>query len=188
MRLPPSEILDHSSRDRTLFSVASPWSSAGSWAAAAPRPAASATVGAPRESAGGGPREQTSPPPWDAVLTEVLSQVEPQRGRGRVADCVPALREVDPRKLGLALVACDGAAATVGDADEPLSVQSVAKVFALTLALREVGDGLWERVGREPAGTRFNSIVQLVGVQDRLQRARIRGGGARAGAEGPRVR
>ncbi len=34
-------------------------------------------------------------------------------------------------------------------------------MFTLTLALGMVGDRLWKRVGREPSGNPFNSIVQL---------------------------
>ncbi len=45
--------------------------------------------------------------------------------------------------------------------DVPFSIQSVSKVFTLTLALGKVGEGLWKRVGREPSGSAFNSIVQL---------------------------
>ncbi len=48
-----------------------------------------------------------------------------------------------------------------GDADEAFSIQSVSKVFTLTLALGKIGDALWSRVGREPSGNPFNSIVQL---------------------------
>ena len=48
-----------------------------------------------------------------------------------------------------------------GDCDEPFSIQSISKVFTLALALDKVGVGLWERVGREPSGSAFNSIVQL---------------------------
>ena len=33
--------------------------------------------------------------------------------------------------------------------------------WSLTLALGHVGDQLWQRVGREPSGSAFNSIVQL---------------------------
>ena len=50
---------------------------------------------------------------------------------------------------------------STGDANEPFSIQSLSKVFTLALALGKVGDGLWKRVGREPSGTAFNSIVQL---------------------------
>ena len=55
----------------------------------------------------------------------------------------------------------DGSAFTAGDAEEPFSIQSISKVFSLTLALGHVGDALWRRVGREPSGNPFNSIVQL---------------------------
>ena len=55
----------------------------------------------------------------------------------------------------------DGRVIVAGDADEPFSIQSVSKVFTLTLALGKVGDALWKRVGREPSGNPFNSIVQL---------------------------
>ena len=55
----------------------------------------------------------------------------------------------------------EGELACGGDADTPFSIQSISKVFTLTLALGKVGDRLWQRVGREPSGTPFNSIVQL---------------------------
>ena len=45
--------------------------------------------------------------------------------------------------------------------DTPFSIQSISKVFTLTLALGKAGDRLWQRVGREPSGSPFNSIVQL---------------------------
>jgi glutaminase len=58
-------------------------------------------------------------------------------------------------------VTVDGEAAAVGDAHDRFSIQSISKVFTLTLALDKVGDDLWRRVGREPSGSPFNSIVQL---------------------------
>ncbi len=54
-----------------------------------------------------------------------------------------------------------GRVAAGGDADTPFSIQSISKVFTLTLALGMVGDRLWRKVGREPSGSPFNSIVQL---------------------------
>ena len=54
-----------------------------------------------------------------------------------------------------------GNVAAAGDCDTPFSIQSVSKVFTLTLALGKIGDHLWHRVGREPSGSPFNSIVQL---------------------------
>jgi glutaminase len=59
------------------------------------------------------------------------------------------------------VASADGRLLTGGDADTGFSIQSISKVFALTLALGKVGDQLWDRVGREPSGNAFNSIVQL---------------------------
>jgi glutaminase len=81
--------------------------------------------------------------------------------RGAPADYIPPLAAVDPGKFGIAVIEGDGTCHLAGDAEEAFSIQSIAKVFALTLALGHVGDQLWKRVGREPSGSAFNSIVQL---------------------------
>ena len=81
--------------------------------------------------------------------------------RGEVASYIPELGEVDPNMFGIAVIDADGNTWTGGDADVPFSIQSISKVFTLTLALGKVGDRLWRRVGREPSGSPFNSIVQL---------------------------
>jgi glutaminase len=87
--------------------------------------------------------------------------MEAHLGQGKIADYIPALARVDPRHFGIAIVTCDGRAAWGGDAEVPFSIQSISKVFTLTLALNRLGSDLWRRVGREPSGSRFNSIVQL---------------------------
>ena len=97
-----------------------------------------------------------------AELVAVVHQdIQLQLGSGRVADYIPALARVDPRQFGLAITTSAGETASVGDSEVPFSIQSVSKVFTLTLALGRVGDALWRRVGREPSGSPFNSIVQL---------------------------
>ncbi|MGQ3228858.1 MAG: glutaminase, partial [Blastomonas fulva] len=50
---------------------------------------------------------------------------------------------------------------TLGDSHESFSIQSISKVFTLSMALRHYGEEVWNRVGREPTGSAFNSIVQL---------------------------
>jgi glutaminase len=96
-----------------------------------------------------------------AVLDEVMAEVRPRLGEGAVASYIPELAKVDPQKFGIALTTLEGVTVSAGDCDEPFSIQSVSKVFTLTLALGRAGDGLWRRVGREPSGSPFNSIVQL---------------------------
>ncbi len=95
------------------------------------------------------------------ILDAVLAAVEPHRGEGRVADYIPALAGVDPNRFGIAVAGADGIVHGAGDCDTAFSTQSISKVFTLALALEQVGADLWDKVGREPSGTTFNSIVQL---------------------------
>ena len=103
----------------------------------------------------------TPPSPLAELLSAVRQDIQAQFGTGRVADYIPALARVDPLQFGLALHTCTGERASIGDCAQAFSIQSVSKVFTLTLALGRVGDALWRRVGREPSGSPFNSIVQL---------------------------
>jgi len=96
-----------------------------------------------------------------SLVVDLVAQCAAAEDRGRVADYIPGLACVDPLRFGIAIVTPDGSIHASGDADVPFSIQSISKVFALTLALGKRGDQLWERVGREPSGSAFNSIVQL---------------------------
>lgn len=95
------------------------------------------------------------------IVGIVHRDMQAHLGRGKVADYIPALARIDPRQFGVAIAGCDGSLACAGDAETPFSVQSISKVFTLTLALEKLGGDLWKRVGREPSGSAFNSIVQL---------------------------
>ena len=100
-------------------------------------------------------------PDLQALLDDIAADMGAAEDRGRVADYIPELAKVDPARFGIAIATVDGRVAAAGDAGLPFSIQSISKVFALTMALGKVGDALWRRVGREPSGTAFNSIVQL---------------------------
>ena len=95
------------------------------------------------------------------LVRDITDEMRGAEERGEVATYIPPLARIDPRQFGLCVVTADGEIHASGDSEEPFSIQSVSKVFALTLALGKIGDGLWRRVGREPSGTPFNSIVQL---------------------------
>ncbi|HWX89870.1 MAG TPA: glutaminase [Rhizomicrobium sp.] len=97
----------------------------------------------------------------DDIVATVHRDMAAHLGRGKVADYIPALARVDPKNFALAVTTCDGRTAQAGGAHLPFSIQSISKVFTLTLALNKLGANLWDRVGREPSGSRFNSIVQL---------------------------
>ena len=96
-----------------------------------------------------------------SIVAEIAAEMRETADRGTPATYIPPLACVDPRHFGIAVVEADGATHVAGDADLPFSIQSISKVFALTLALGAAGDQLWRRVGREPSGSAFNSIVQL---------------------------
>jgi len=98
----------------------------------------------------------------NSVLDAILAQVRPLLGQGKVADYIPALAEVPASKLGIAICTVDGACFTAGDARERFSIQSISKVLSLVLAMgRYEADEIWQRVGKDPSGLPFNSLVQL---------------------------
>lgn len=98
---------------------------------------------------------------YDAILEEIYHEVKPLVGEGHIADYIPELARISPQKFGMAVQTIDGEIFQVGDAAEKFSIQSISKVFTLTMAMQLEGDGLWQRIGREPSGTAFNSLVQL---------------------------
>lgn len=95
------------------------------------------------------------------ILQQIAAAAAAQHDRSKPADYIPALARIDPSRFGIAIVEANGTVHAAGDADQPFSIQSVSKVFTLTMALQKHGDELWTRVGREPSGSAFNSIVQL---------------------------
>src|SRR5262245_28423245 len=96
-----------------------------------------------------------------SVVSEIAQEMATRPDRGEVATYIPELARVDPQHFGIAVIDAEGNVAAAGDSDTPFSIQSISKVFTLTLALGKGGDRLWQRVGREPSGSPFNSIVQL---------------------------
>jgi glutaminase len=100
-------------------------------------------------------------PDLECVVREIADEMKDRTDRGEVASYIPELARIDGKSFGLVVIEADGRAAAAGDCDIPFSIQSISKVFTLTLALGMIGDRLWRRVGREPSGNPFNSIVQL---------------------------
>jgi len=98
---------------------------------------------------------------YPGILAEIYDAVQPLLAQGKVADYIPELAHISPHKFGMAVYTHGGELFCIGDADEKFSVQSVSKTFTLTMAMRLEGDAIWLRVGREPSGTAFNSLVQL---------------------------
>lgn len=98
---------------------------------------------------------------YQDILNEIHEEIQPYLKIGKVASYIPELAKVPYEKFGMSLHTVDGNTYFVGDAGENFSIQSISKLFTLTLAKQLVGEQLWARVGREPSGNPFNSLVQL---------------------------
>lgn len=98
----------------------------------------------------------------NAILETILQRVRPLIGQGKVADYIPALASVEGSKLGIAICTVDGQHYQAGDAHERFSIQSISKVLSLVVAMRHYPEEeIWQRVGKDPSGSPFNSLVQL---------------------------
>ena len=103
---------------------------------------------------------------FQPILDDIVATLRPKLGeQGQVADYIPALARVPAAQFGIALRTCEGEEAHAGDSATPFSIQSISKLFALTMGMRAMGERLWERIGREPSGNPFNSLVQLESEQ-----------------------
>ncbi|WP_028117589.1 glutaminase B [Ferrimonas senticii] len=97
-----------------------------------------------------------------AMLEAIVADARPLLGQGKVADYIPELSKVDANKLGIAVCNADGSVVGAGDYQQPFSIQSISKVFSLVQALTLYSEEeIWARVGKEPSGNAFNSLVQL---------------------------
>jgi len=96
-----------------------------------------------------------------SIVADIAAEMADAPDRGTVAGYIAPLAIIDPGRFGIAVLTAEGDCHYAGDAAVPFSIQSVSKVFGLTMALGKHGEALWRRIGREPSGSAFNSIVQL---------------------------
>ena len=81
---------------------------------------------------------------------------------GRLASYIPELTKADKDWFGISVVTTDGSVFEVGDVGQAFTIQSISKVFAYGLALEDRGrEELLDRVGVEPTGDPFNSLIRL---------------------------
>ena len=98
---------------------------------------------------------------YNTILQRIQEKVSALYGQGKVADYIPALAKVPSRKFGMAVKLISGEEYIIGDAAEAFSIQSISKLITLSLYIRKYGLEIGNRVGVEPSGTSFNSLVQL---------------------------
>jgi glutaminase len=95
------------------------------------------------------------------IVDDITAQITSKIEKGTVASYIPQLACVNPNQFSISVALADGSFFNGGCAQTLFSIQSISKVFTLTLALGKLGERVWSRVGREPSGDPFNSIVQL---------------------------
>lgn len=100
-------------------------------------------------------------PNYQKILNDIYDEIKRSTNTGLVASYIPELANADPDKFGMHLLTIKGEEYTLGDSKEKFSIQSISKVLSLAYSISLMGEKVWERVGVEPSGTSFNSIVQL---------------------------
>jgi glutaminase len=98
---------------------------------------------------------------YQSILEEIKSEIEPLLNEGKVADYIPALAKVNPNQFAMSLTLFNGTTYSIGCSDTKFSIQSISKVFTFTKALSLYGKKIYSKVGKEPSGNPFNSLVQL---------------------------
>lgn len=98
---------------------------------------------------------------YQNILDEIYSELSKTKREGNLANYIPELAKINPNKYGIFLCSIDGSEFCIGDSLERFSIQSISKVFTLTMAFALEGENLWDRMDVEPSGNPFNSLIQL---------------------------
>ena len=98
---------------------------------------------------------------YKKIIEDIYIEVKTIDDTGEIANYIPELANVSDHNFGIHITTIDNESFGIGDFDKKFSIQSVSKVFALTLAYKFEDAKLWERVGIEPSGNPFNSLLQL---------------------------
>jgi glutaminase len=98
---------------------------------------------------------------YEAILKEIQQESIAFPTVGSVTTTIPELAKINPNKFGIHVTTIEGEDYGIGDSKEKFSIQSISKVLSVALAFSFLGEEIWKRVGVEPSGTAFNSLIQL---------------------------
>jgi len=98
---------------------------------------------------------------FENIILNVYKQVKDLDDKGQLPTYIPELKNVNSESFGVYLSSVEEFQFGVGNCYDRFSIQSIAKVLAVSLAYRILGEEIWKRVGVEPSGTSFNSLIQL---------------------------
>ena len=95
------------------------------------------------------------------VVKDVFQNINSIEDKGKLAAYIPELANIDPRNFGVHISTTTQMNFGMGNFQDKFSIQSIAKVFSLCLAYKMLGESIWNRLGVEPSGSGFNSLIQL---------------------------
>jgi glutaminase len=98
---------------------------------------------------------------YASILKEIQEESKGFLTSGNVTNTIPELAKVNPNKFGIHLTTIEGVDFGIGDSNEKFSIQSISKALTVAFAFSFLDEKIWKRVGVEPSGTAFNSLIQL---------------------------
>lgn len=98
---------------------------------------------------------------YTKIFKEIHDELQCVENPGHVADYIPELAKISPHYFGVHLSTVEGEKYGFGDFERRFSLQSISKVLSFVLAYSHLKSDTWQRMDLEPAGTPFNSLIQL---------------------------
>lgn len=96
------------------------------------------------------------------TLSALVEKARKLSFEGKVANYIPALQKESPDHLSCAIAYPEGDCFSAGDINKKFTLQSISKIITLALVLMDYGpERVFHRVGMEPTGDPFNSIIKL---------------------------
>ena len=98
---------------------------------------------------------------YKRIIEGIYEKIKNIKDTGQIASYIPELANISPDNFGVYISTIEGFEFGVGNFADKFSIQSIAKVLSLCIAYEILEEKIWERLGVEPSGTSFNSLVQL---------------------------
>ena len=98
---------------------------------------------------------------FNKILQEIYIETKTIPKTGNVATSILELAKIDADKFGIHITTINNQDYGIGDSNEKFSIQSISKALTVALAFSFLDEKVWDRVGVEPSGSAFNSLVQL---------------------------
>ena len=96
------------------------------------------------------------------IIGDAMEIARQEIPKGAVADYIPELGKADPNQLGICIYPLQGEKIELGDYKTRFTIQSISKIISLCVALELFGaEKLFNKIGAEPSGEAFNSLVEL---------------------------